>query len=222
MSDHDATLRRFKPRLKYDSNEAFFADSAAEWTDNPTNTLRRSPSSGELIASARPGAGQAQLDLAFLGGSEYANNSSVANTDSIGCSGGNYREQYVALRAETAATPTGCTDTPRRIGTDSGCSTGSSTSTTTTTSPGASGCTRATGRWFSSGSGRTAFPISRSTHSIASPRLPPGIRSKRSRASPTPRGLRGPRVARLLLPCRLSTRPRPGTTSPTGSGRRPS
>jgi len=34
-------LRRFQPQLLYDSNEAFFADSAAEWTDNPGNVLRR-------------------------------------------------------------------------------------------------------------------------------------------------------------------------------------
>jgi hypothetical protein len=41
--DADALLRRFKPQLRYDSQEAFFADSAAEMTRNPHNTLRRAP-----------------------------------------------------------------------------------------------------------------------------------------------------------------------------------
>jgi hypothetical protein len=34
LADHDALLRRFQPQLRYDSQEAFFADSAVEWTDN--------------------------------------------------------------------------------------------------------------------------------------------------------------------------------------------
>jgi len=37
---YEELLHRFKPQLSYDSNEAFFADSAAEWTDNPGNVLR--------------------------------------------------------------------------------------------------------------------------------------------------------------------------------------
>ncbi len=100
---HEELLERFKPQLRYDSNEAFFADSAAEWTDNPANALRRSPTDdrpGELLAAARPEAGQAQLELAFLGGSSYPSGGQVERTDVIGCSRRDYRDQYVALRSD--------------------------------------------------------------------------------------------------------------------------
>ena len=97
-------LERFKPQLRYDSNEAFFADSAAEWTDNPSNELRRRPATGagqgELIAAAAPAAGEAGLSLAFLGGSSYANDKPVEPSDGIGCFRRDYRDQYVALRRD--------------------------------------------------------------------------------------------------------------------------
>ena len=35
MGEHDELLRRFTPRLRYDSNEQYFADSPAQWTDCP-------------------------------------------------------------------------------------------------------------------------------------------------------------------------------------------
>jgi hypothetical protein len=41
MGEHDDLLRRHQPGLKYDSMEQYFCDSAAEWTDNPGNELRR-------------------------------------------------------------------------------------------------------------------------------------------------------------------------------------
>ena len=41
MTDARVLLERHKPRLVYDSHEAYFADSAATWTDSPTNVLRR-------------------------------------------------------------------------------------------------------------------------------------------------------------------------------------
>jgi hypothetical protein len=99
--NHKELLEGFKPQLRYDSNEAFFADSAAEWTDNPANSLHRAPSDdrpGELLAAARAETGQAQLDLAFLGKSRYPSAAEVEETDVIGCSRRDYRDQYVALR----------------------------------------------------------------------------------------------------------------------------
>jgi hypothetical protein len=96
-------LERFKPQLRYDSNEAFFADSVTEWTDNPANELRREPvgdRQGELLAAATPGAGEAQLNLAFLGESSYVNGKRVEPTDIIGCARRDYRDQYVALRRD--------------------------------------------------------------------------------------------------------------------------
>ena len=50
MGEHDELLRRFLPRLRYDSNEQYFADSPAQWTDNPGHELRRGD--GTLLARA--------------------------------------------------------------------------------------------------------------------------------------------------------------------------
>ena len=100
-ADSEALLRRYQPQLRYDSNEAFFADSAAEWTDNPHNSLHRDfrdDRPGELLASAKPEGGQAQLSLGFLAASRYASGASVEATDFVGCARRDYRDQYVALR----------------------------------------------------------------------------------------------------------------------------
>jgi hypothetical protein len=104
-ADSEALLRRYQPQLRYDSNEAFFADSAAEWTDNPANSLfREGPDDrpGDLLAAAKPESGQAQLSLDFLAPSRYTNGESVETTDFIGCSRRDYRDQYVALRRNRA------------------------------------------------------------------------------------------------------------------------
>src|SRR5919109_238089 len=101
MATHEDLLRRFQPRLKYDSNEAFFADSAAEWTDNPGNELRRPPRDGrpgEVLAAARPAPGQQQLSLAFLSHPRYANGLEAGREDLIGSTRRDYRDMYAALR----------------------------------------------------------------------------------------------------------------------------
>jgi hypothetical protein len=101
MSDHAELLRRFQPQLKYDSNEAYFADSATEWTDNPGNVLRRTLAhgrAGDAIAYATPQAGQTQLSLQFLGAQTYTDGKQSESTDVIGTSRRDYREMYVALR----------------------------------------------------------------------------------------------------------------------------
>ena len=93
MSDQDL-LERYKPHPKYDSQEAFFADSAAEMTDNPGNQLRRA--NGEVIASAGEG-----LSLDTLG-AKYADGSDALKTDVLGIQGKDYRTQYSRLRAQRA------------------------------------------------------------------------------------------------------------------------
>lgn len=101
MADHRDLLERFRPQLKYDSNEAFFADSAAEWTDNPGNVLRRvKPDSrpGSVIAAATPEPGQHQLSLPFLGHPSYADGTEARADDVISTSRRDYREMYMALR----------------------------------------------------------------------------------------------------------------------------
>jgi hypothetical protein len=96
-------LRRFQPQLRYDSNEAFFSDSAAMWTDNPANALRRASEHGrpgDLLAAAKPSGGEAQLNPAYLGPSRYPGGEEVKSTDVIDCSRRDYRDQYVALRRD--------------------------------------------------------------------------------------------------------------------------
>ena len=98
---HEVLLRRFQPRLRYDSNEAFFADSAAEWTDNPGNVLRRfgpEGEAGEVIAAAKPQHGQEMLSLEFLGNATYRNGMHYEAGDAISDPARDYRDQYVALR----------------------------------------------------------------------------------------------------------------------------
>src|SRR5436305_62900 len=51
-SERASLLERHKPALRYDSQEVYFADSAAEWTDNPGNELIRA--TGQLVGT--PGA----------------------------------------------------------------------------------------------------------------------------------------------------------------------
>src|SRR4051794_19395472 len=90
MAEHDALLRRFAPRLRYDSNEQYFADSAAQWTDNPGNELRRKD--GMRIA------GQPALSLGFLAADAYGDGTAVHTGDHIGDPRSDYRRQYVKLR----------------------------------------------------------------------------------------------------------------------------
>jgi hypothetical protein len=59
MTDPRTLLQRHCPRLVYDAQEAYFADSAAIWTDSPTNVLRRAD--GTVVAKPPT------LSLAFLG-----------------------------------------------------------------------------------------------------------------------------------------------------------
>jgi hypothetical protein len=58
MADARTLLQRHRPRLVYDAQEAYFADSAAIWTDSPTNVLRRAD--GAVVAKPP------QLSLDYL------------------------------------------------------------------------------------------------------------------------------------------------------------
>jgi len=104
MAEHDDLLKRFAPVLRYDSNEQYFVDSAAQWTDCPGNELRRKDvaggKTGAVIASAVPVAGEPELTLGFLGADGYANGEPFREGDLIGNPGKRYREEYVQLRSE--------------------------------------------------------------------------------------------------------------------------
>jgi hypothetical protein len=87
MTALEDLLRTHQPFVKYDSQESYFADSAAIWTDNPGNRLTRA--GGDVTATA--------LSLAFLGPETYGDGKPVATTDTIGDPSSKYREQARAL-----------------------------------------------------------------------------------------------------------------------------
>jgi hypothetical protein len=77
-------LGRYAPHMRYESQETYFADSAAEITDNfvagsRTNTLRTS--SGTILAAADPADPRPTLSLGFLGDPTYADGRAAAQTD---------------------------------------------------------------------------------------------------------------------------------------------
>jgi Vacuolar protein sorting-associated protein 62 len=59
-------LKHHRPFLKYDSQESYFADSAATWTDNPGNRLLEKD--GNELAVAGHGLSPAFLGLTYPGG----------------------------------------------------------------------------------------------------------------------------------------------------------
>src|SRR5690242_650216 len=85
LGDRRELLARHQPVLKYDSQESYFADSAAEWTDNPGNRL--TDKAGNVIATAGHG-----LSLAFLGPA-YDGGRAATGDDRIGDPGTNYADQ---------------------------------------------------------------------------------------------------------------------------------
>jgi hypothetical protein len=101
MGDHDDLLARFQPALRYDSNEQFFADDAAQFTDAPGIQLRRAAALGKpgaILARAEAAAEEVKLTLAFLDPETYVNGEAVEKTDLISVRGKDYRAQYVKLR----------------------------------------------------------------------------------------------------------------------------
>jgi hypothetical protein len=96
--DEHSRLKAFKPFLRYDSNEGYFADSAAQMTDAKGIVLRSR--AGQTIA--RPGPGDHDLSLRFLTvtGGRYANGRPSADDDALSVRGRDYLQQYRAIRAK--------------------------------------------------------------------------------------------------------------------------
>src|SRR3954470_16415221 len=90
MTDPRALLERYRPRLVYDSQEAYFADSAAVFTDSPTNNLRR--------ANGAPIAAPPKLSLDYLGTTAYQDGQKVLQGDVIGDTTRNYARNAKAIR----------------------------------------------------------------------------------------------------------------------------
>lgn len=96
MIELTAMLERHKPVVRYDSHEVYFADSAAEWTDNPGHALRRRQA---VLAQAPDTPPTPMLSLAFLGPS-YSDGTLADAEDLISCPFRDYVEQARRLHAE--------------------------------------------------------------------------------------------------------------------------
>jgi hypothetical protein len=94
MTDARTLLERHKPRLVYDSHEAYFADSAAIWTDSPTNVLARA----DKTVLAKP----PELSLAFLGPHTYTDGTYALASDVIGNTTRNYAKNAAAMHKNPA------------------------------------------------------------------------------------------------------------------------
>ena len=93
MTDARVLLERHKPRLVYDSHEAYFADSAATWTDSGTNVLKRA---GGAVVAKPP-----KLSLGFLGPHVYGDGTTkVLAADTIGDTTRNYASNAAALHRQ--------------------------------------------------------------------------------------------------------------------------
>src|SRR4051794_30098279 len=89
MPDSRELLERFQPCLRYDSLEAYFADSAEEWTANPETRL--APTDGGAVP------GPAQPSLGSLG-PRYAAPAPPSPGDYIESPPADYTRQYRELR----------------------------------------------------------------------------------------------------------------------------
>jgi hypothetical protein len=88
-----AHLQRYRPYLRYDSRESYFADSVATMTNfslpgTGGNTLKRAD--GTVLASTDPGQAPATLNLDFLDGSEYESGEEVRHDDYLDATGRDY------------------------------------------------------------------------------------------------------------------------------------
>src|SRR3954454_2997072 len=94
MPESPLLLERYKPRLVYDSQEAYFADSAAVFTDSPTCNLRRS--------NGAPIAAPPKLSLAYLGTTTYQDGQKVLAGDVIGDTTRSYAKNAKAMHDKGA------------------------------------------------------------------------------------------------------------------------
>jgi hypothetical protein len=95
-------LRRYAPQLRFELQESYFADSAAEMTDNfvpgqRQNVLVRAD--GTRLAAANPADPLANLSLGYLGDPRYADGRPARETDFINAANRTYQRDVQRLRA---------------------------------------------------------------------------------------------------------------------------
>jgi hypothetical protein len=97
MPSDQELLARFQPRLRYDSQEAYFADDAAMMSINPGNRLLRErvEDQPDVVIAVAPAL---VLDVLDADGYHDTGSSPVLAGDRLSITGKNYRDQYSKLR----------------------------------------------------------------------------------------------------------------------------
>jgi hypothetical protein len=95
-------LRAYSPQLRYETQETYFADSAAEMTDNFVAGSRQNylvSGTGTRLAAANPADPLANLSLAFLGDPTYADGRAAATSDYLDAANTFYQQDAQRMRA---------------------------------------------------------------------------------------------------------------------------
>jgi hypothetical protein len=95
-------LRRYAPELRYETQESYFADSAAEMTDNYLSGTRTNylvAGNGARIAAADPANALADLSLGFLGNPLYPDGRAATDSDYLDAANTSYQQDAQRLRA---------------------------------------------------------------------------------------------------------------------------
>jgi hypothetical protein len=95
-------LRAYSPVLRYEAQETYFADSAAEMTDNFVAGSRQNylvNGSGTRLAAANPADALANLSLAFLGDPSYADGRMATTSDYLDAANTFYQQDAQRMRA---------------------------------------------------------------------------------------------------------------------------
>jgi hypothetical protein len=95
-------LRAYSPQLRYETQETYFADSAAEMTDNFVAGSRQNylvSATGTRLAAANPADPLANLSLAFLGDPTYADGRAAATSDYLDAANTSYQQDAQRMRA---------------------------------------------------------------------------------------------------------------------------
>jgi hypothetical protein len=95
-------LRGFSPELRYEIQETYFADSAAEMTDSYVVGSRQNylvGGTGTRLAAANPADPLANLSLAFLGDPTYADGRTAGTSDYLDAANTYYQQDAQRMRA---------------------------------------------------------------------------------------------------------------------------
>ena len=95
-------LRSYAPELRYETQETYFADSAAEMTDNFVAGSRQNyltSGSGTRLAAANPADPLANLSLGFLGDPAYADGRTATTSDYLDAANTSYQQDAQRMRA---------------------------------------------------------------------------------------------------------------------------